>query len=719
MTPGEQLGHYRIIRQIGQGGMGEVFLAEDTRIARQVALKAVRTERTPYPNTAAIQEVARLFQREMRVISQLDHPHILTFYDFGEQPVVGGSIMYMVMPYRPEGSLVEWLAQRSEADLLTPQVVDFLLKQAAAALQYAHNQQIVHQDVKPSNFLVRIDNERPAYPDLFLVDFGIARMMSGTSTASNSVRGTYTYMAPEQWNGQPVPATDQYALAVMAYQLLTGVPPFQGRPEQVMFQHLTERPKPPSSVNPRLSPAIDAVILRALEKDPQQRFPSITMFAAAFHSALSYIELKATLSVTREEAFTGINKTIRLPGGRQVTVTVPPNAQAGQEIILPEQGELYYDAGPRGPLHLTISTGQTTVIPMLGSSGSNLPIYLNPNNKPPEWPTSPPTADKTLAVPPPTPTADKTVAASPATFEKTTIAPPPPPPEPGIILEPVRPTPAKRPRWIVTVLVAVAALLVISGIVAVAVNNTIATNNEHATATAQSIADDNATATAQAIADENATATAVADDLTATAVANAAATATVVAANPDPYSPAGTLALIDPLNQPGEWNDNANTGFGGQCQFTGGVYQVTQIPTDKFYICSSTSTFSNVAFEAQMTIVQGDCGGLVLRESNAHFYRLTVCADGTYQFYRYDGYDASTSHLLVGGSSNAIVTGTGRANLIAVVANGSTFDLYVNNQQVDSASDSTYGSAGTLGLIALSYNQDTTVTYQNARAWTF
>lgn len=283
---GQQLGHYRIVRKIGQGGMGVVYLAEDTRISRNVAIKVVLSERVPYPNENAIQEAGRLFLREMKAISQLDHPNILSFYDFGEQPFDGASILYMVMPYRPEGSLLDWLAGRSNTDLLSTSDVEYLLTQAAAALQHAHDHNLVHQDVKPSNFLIHIHAERPTRPDLLLVDFGVARFTNATSTASNSVRGTAAYMAPEQWGGNAVPATDQYALAVMVYQLLTGVLPFQGRSEQVMFQHLSVAPKPPSTINPRLSSAIDAILLRALAKKPEERFPSISAFATAFQQGL-------------------------------------------------------------------------------------------------------------------------------------------------------------------------------------------------------------------------------------------------------------------------------------------------------------------------------------------------------------------------------------------------------------------------------------------------
>jgi serine/threonine protein kinase len=280
---GTILGHYRLLRPIGSGGMGEVYLAEDTRIARQVAVKVVRSELDPYPNAPSTQEATRLFQREMKAIASLDHPNILPLIDFGEQAINRGTYTYLVMPYRPDGSLVDWL-QTHGGGLLPPEEVVFLVIQAADALQHAHDHQIVHLDVKGSNFLVRIRQGRERLPDLLLADFGIARFNTATSTASQNIRGTPAAMAPEQWAGKPVAASDQYALAVMTYQLLTGTVPFQGNMQQMMYQHIQEMPQPPSTHNPRISSAVDAVLLRALAKKPEERFPSVQAFALALQN---------------------------------------------------------------------------------------------------------------------------------------------------------------------------------------------------------------------------------------------------------------------------------------------------------------------------------------------------------------------------------------------------------------------------------------------------
>src|SRR3954453_23306221 len=143
---GQQIGRYRIMRLLGSGGMGEVYLAEDARIEQQVAIKVIRAEVSPYPHHEANQEPARLFQREAKAIAKLDHPHILPLFSYGEEQVNGMTLIYIVMPFRPEGSFADWLHQHNNDDLLSVQDVAYFVSQAADALQYAHDKQIVHQD---------------------------------------------------------------------------------------------------------------------------------------------------------------------------------------------------------------------------------------------------------------------------------------------------------------------------------------------------------------------------------------------------------------------------------------------------------------------------------------------------------------------------------------------------------------------------------------------
>ncbi|HEY6287016.1 MAG TPA: protein kinase, partial [Ktedonobacteraceae bacterium] len=394
---GQQLGRYHLIQLIGSGGMGEVYLAQDPGINRQVAIKVVRVEAVDYARrstdtkpgmrsmtgagTMGLQDAARMFQREAKAIAMLDHPGILPLYDYGEQSVNGAMLTYLVMPYREEGSLANWL-QKGGFKLLTVQIVEQMQQQAAAALQYAHDHQVVHQDVKPSNFLIRTSREHPKRPDLLLTDFGIAKLSMLTTKASQSIRGTPTYMAPEQWEGRPVPATDQYALAVMVYELLSGRPPFRGTPMQMMYAHVNTQPQAPSVLNPLLSSVIDSVILRGLAKKPEERFPSIIAFAFAFRQTLRSVDssialgisnpdiftfdkspitlgnsgfnASATLVISEDEARNGANRNLTLPGGRKIRVRIPAGVKDRQVIRVLDQND-QTGSGSTIRVYLTLS----------------------------------------------------------------------------------------------------------------------------------------------------------------------------------------------------------------------------------------------------------------------------------------------------------------------------------------------------------------------------
>lgn len=281
---GSQLGRYHLVRLLGRGAMGEVYLAEDIGINRQVAIKVIRSDFEPGIDTAS--EATRLFQHEMRTIARLNHPHILPLFDYAEAMVNGAPLPYMVMPFCQDGSLAAWLKQRNSSSFVSPLDVAHIVQQAAEALQYAHDQQIIHRDVKPSNFLIRHNQENPNRPYLLLADFGLARLSSASISKSLTIGGTPPYMAPEQWRGHPVPATDQYMLAIMSYELLTGRTPFRGSLEQLMYQHVQEQPEPPALLNPQIPVALNLVILRALTKQPEARFPGVSAFARAFQQAL-------------------------------------------------------------------------------------------------------------------------------------------------------------------------------------------------------------------------------------------------------------------------------------------------------------------------------------------------------------------------------------------------------------------------------------------------
>jgi serine/threonine protein kinase len=271
-----------------------VYLAEDMYTNRQVALKLLRTNVTP-----PTQEAIHSFEYEAKVIFQLSHPNILPLFDYGEEMVDGMLLSYVVMPFCSEGSLAAWLQQSGNVRTLSLQDVAHFIRQLADALQSAHNYGIVHQDVKPSNVFISSRTLGP--PDMLLSDFGMAQVATGTSSTGQALYGTPTSMAPEQWEGHAAPATDQYALAVMLYQLLTGRPPFQGDAEQLMHEHINTPPALPSTINSSLSQGIDTVIARALAKQLGDRFITISAFATAFQRTIQPMAAPAMVIPARRD----------------------------------------------------------------------------------------------------------------------------------------------------------------------------------------------------------------------------------------------------------------------------------------------------------------------------------------------------------------------------------------------------------------------------------
>ncbi|HEX4715291.1 MAG TPA: serine/threonine-protein kinase, partial [Ktedonobacteraceae bacterium] len=295
---GTSIGGYTLIKLLGVGGMGSVYLASDAAIDQQVAVKIIRTDMDSYTDSTSAQMALERFRQEARAVAHLDHLHILPLYRYGEEETPQGPRAYMIMQYRPEGSLWDWLRRRADiaAGTLQPtqaelsfglpvhwplgleEVADYL-QQAASSLQYAHDRGIVHRDVKPANFLLRIDlHDKSVH--LMLSDFGLAKVFT-SSSATNTILGTPTYMAPEQFEGAARPESDQYALAVMIYYMLAGRAPFEGDPMQLMRQHLSSEVPSIAALNPNIPSYINGIFARAMAKQPEQRFSSVTAFAEA------------------------------------------------------------------------------------------------------------------------------------------------------------------------------------------------------------------------------------------------------------------------------------------------------------------------------------------------------------------------------------------------------------------------------------------------------
>jgi serine/threonine-protein kinase len=260
-------GRYTILQRIGSGGMADVWLADDTHLQRRVALKVL------HARFAQDREFVERFRREAEAAAGLQHPNVVAVFDRGD---VDGTY-YIAMQYL-EGRTLQQLIDAG----LTPEQAAGLIRQVLEGARFAHRHGVVHRDLKPQNVIVDGDGKAT------VTDFGIARAGVSEITQAGSVMGTPHYLSPEQAQGFEVTAvSDLYSIGVMLYEALTGRVPFEGDSAvAVAMKQVSQAPQRPSSINPQISPALDAVVMRALEKEPGQRFQSADAFIAALDAAL-------------------------------------------------------------------------------------------------------------------------------------------------------------------------------------------------------------------------------------------------------------------------------------------------------------------------------------------------------------------------------------------------------------------------------------------------
>jgi eukaryotic-like serine/threonine-protein kinase len=263
---GQQFGNYRLTHLLGQGGFGDVYLGQHIYLNTQAAIKVLLEQMTA-------QDFQSLL-KEAQMVATLKHPHILRVLEFG----LDHATPFLVMEYASRGTLRQCHPLGTTVPLST--VVSYV-KQVATALQYAHDQKIIHRDVKPENMLVGDQG------NIVLSDFGTAIVAHKTqSLSTHDAMGTAWYMAPEQIRGKARPASDQYALAVVAYEWLCGTCPFVGStPIEIALQHLSDPPSPLQARVPGLTTEVEQIIQKSLAKDPWRRFPSILDFALALELA--------------------------------------------------------------------------------------------------------------------------------------------------------------------------------------------------------------------------------------------------------------------------------------------------------------------------------------------------------------------------------------------------------------------------------------------------
>lgn len=278
---GRMLGRYQLESLLGRGGMASVYRALDPLFERTVAVKVLSAQLASDP------QYTERFQREARSMARLQHPHILPVYDVGEQ----GGVVFLVMPHIDGGSLHDRLVAQRRAG--QPQLTAMLaiLEPLGDALDYAHRRGVIHRDIKPHNILLT----EQGYP--FLTDFGIAKVLNqdgSTSalTVANAVIGTPEYISPEQAQGLPLDGrADLYSLGVILYEIFTGRPPFRAEtasdtPLGILIRHASTPPPAPSAMNPRITPALEGVLLRALAKHPDDRYPTGAALFGALREAL-------------------------------------------------------------------------------------------------------------------------------------------------------------------------------------------------------------------------------------------------------------------------------------------------------------------------------------------------------------------------------------------------------------------------------------------------
>jgi serine/threonine protein kinase len=274
-------GHYQAIEYIGKGGFADIFLGVHVDLKILVAIKVLRT-------SLGGQESQKLLE-EAQLVAKLDHSHIVRVFDYGIAPQSGSP--YLVMQLAENGSLRDVYPIGYVLPL--PRVLNYA-RQMGDALTYLHGRDLVHQDVKPENMLL-LSHDR-----LLLSDFGLAVVVRKMMTRQpEGFACTLAYTAPERFQAHytPDPASDQYALAVVMYEMLTGRCPFEGTNEHIIYGHRSLRPPSLCQLNPAIPVSVEQVILKALKKDPRQRFESVAAFIAAFESASQQIPERLTDTV--------------------------------------------------------------------------------------------------------------------------------------------------------------------------------------------------------------------------------------------------------------------------------------------------------------------------------------------------------------------------------------------------------------------------------------
>jgi len=625
---GTSLGRYQLLGRLGRGGMSEVYLAYDESMDRNVALKVVSSGQSDY---------LERFHREAEAISSLHHPHILPAYDYGDQE----PWHYLVMPNIEHGTL----RHRLEKVALSLEDAGEMLNQIAGALQMAHDNGIIHRDIKPSNILLRDDHYA------YLADFGLAKAMAGGSelTQTGALLGTPEYMAPDLADGPATASSDIYALGVLLYQMIAGRVPFTGEtPVSIYMKHVREQPLPPSFFNSTIPHSIDQVVLRALEKDPRRRYQSPQELADAFEQA----RLTPSIHETQEmPPYKTMQETARQQGTGDTPI--PASRRVGRQAARQARQARQSRSNPSSQGRRLILPGNPTAAPTSvfsrrrritapiaenaeGAGGGHQTVAMQTSTADPVTPPITPRRRTTESIHTTTPLTRKRM--STLSFVIITV---------GLLLfvalpigaisyfastAPHRPTPAAAP---------------------------VPTNTPQPTQAAP-------TATPQTQSTPNATATAPSQS------AQTQATATAIFAAATSGTPLTTYNLAS--NTDGLWTEDAT-----HCVFTGGTYHVKVLQTNFLQYCPLTkSVQDNATFQVDVTLLRGSSAGILFRMNSDQFYDVEITDQGQCFFRSHAPGDGNTYAKILSPTTSSAIAPLGQKNTLTVIANGSTFRLFIN-----------------------------------------
>jgi serine/threonine protein kinase/formylglycine-generating enzyme required for sulfatase activity len=684
------LGQYRIIEPIRQGGMSTVYKAYQESLDRYVAIKVLSHNHDP--------QFAARFKREARAIAQLQHPNILPIYDSNEQD----GLLYLVMQYIENGTtlgdMLDGPMEPGRALRLVSKVLD--------ALSYAHARGIIHRDIKPANVLL----PSPEWP--MLADFGIVKLRDDDQklTIPGLVIGTAAYMAPEQASGLPVDArTDLYATGVVLYELITGRVPFDAStPMAMLAKHAYEPPVAPRTIIPALSPEIENLLLRALEKDPAARFQTAAEMSAACMQAAARLQRSAApqLAELYNEGLRALEEgrlDLAIARFEQITALNPGYQDTAALLDVARSTQLRTRTDARQQLEQVRQRHRSTQQEQLASPPPAQPATQSTPAAAPSQPAAPPAAP------------EKPPAALPQ------AAPLPAAPAPAL----ASPS-ASQPLWVrQRVPLTIGAVLLVLALLVLALIPFLRNGPETAggpTAAPQPTA-------VNAVAPTAATEPTVEAAPTAASEPTPAAEPTVEAAPtalPPLPAPAGELAFEDDFGAGAQTSGLVGQNLAPDLALAvdpGGFYtmQLSQPNQARGVLMPR---FAASDFSAQIDISDGSAeptgsaaGGLIFRARDSeHFYALLIDArKGEYTLRKQDGKDSSTD--LIAPTASPLIQQNDGLNQLRVDAAGNTFTLYLNGVELGSASDDafTFGMVGT--IVANADAATSTMRFDNLKLW--